>query len=1702
MTDFARLGIAVDTRQVIRASDDLGGFVRAGRAASGATEQLERSTGQARAEFGRFGKSAGGATAAASALGKAIGAVAVGLAGFASAQQAAVQARGFQAAMAETSTLIEGTRAEMSLVEQEARRMAATFGGNATQQVKAFYQAISAGADSVEAAAQILDQSNRLAIGGVTDITTGVDALTTAVNAYSATGLTAAEASDAMFVGMKAGKTTIGELSAQMGQIVPIASAAGVSFDEMIAGISALTTQGQSTAMATTGLRAAITGILQPSKQAADAARAMGLEFSASALQAKGLEQFMADVVKATGGNTDAMTQLFGSVEALNAVLAFSGAAGQTFTDIMAEMGDKAGATDEAFAKVADGVDQRLNAAFGKFTNLATQVGHVILTAGVPAVEALAAGAGILSDNFNSVIGVVTAAGVAVATAYAPAVYGAVTATGAWIASLITLRGALIASGVGVLVVGAGLLVGKLLDLVQATGGWGLALRLLGSVASGVWEGITTAAKAIQPALDAVWSNVAAGFLRMVRSIAKTWAEFLHGVTAGAKAMDFLPGMDSTILALGNAAISAGSGVHGLTASINEYQQSADAALQQSRDLVDLGFEKASAALATLNLVIAKHGEGSGEAVKATNALNDALKKLEKGGKKAGKGLKKTKTEAEAFGDALEDAAYTAEDLGKAKADILVGGIDGVSSAWSDFVARGFSDFKGFARNVLDSFTGMLTQMVALAARNQIMIGLGIGGVSGAAAGAGGLGAGGGGFLGLAGNAASLLGGGTALAGITGGAAASLGLGGYASAGLFNIGANAALASAATGSSALMATIGAAMAPVAIIAASVAVLVKGFSRKYKGGGLEGSFTPDGLEDGLNFDFWKGGFLRSDKWVRKPLEEEFELTLNLAMKGLAGGVVGMADTLGLGTKALKDFEKVGWSVWTHDKTPEQVQQFLQEEMQKSADQMAELILGGDEYLRMGESHLEAMTRMSAGLLAVNDAMDLLGRAAFETSIAAGDAASSLIDAFGGQEAMAAATTAYWTGFYSEAERRETVMRRLGDQFEALGIAMPESRDGFRQMIESIDLTAASGRALYAELLGLSASLDQVLPKVSAYTEAMQGIVDQIGGEIGLQIGAARDMARLTEQSAQLWYRTATTLRDFLSDLLNTDLTAASRSQSIAVNRSRFETAFDMARGGDVDAARDVPALAKAYLESARNSASTSLEYRRIAAQVQGQVSFLAGIAELEGANDDVLRGLYEQQIEVLTGLGMFLQLEGLTADQVAELGDGVQALTENWDGTVLAFEGSLGALEDAIRNAEAFSYDDLVGRLDVAVSLADDAPRWVQRLVDSADAGLRTTLDFVIRNDELSPADKWIATNAASEHVSALDFVLRNDLDRATRRLVLKTTGELHRDLNLTLAKDLDADTRQMLLTRNQGLTRRVNVALTKDGDKAIRSLNRLQDLIGTKGSGKITFDGGLALTADEAFKGLSDGVQDLVSPINKLRGMLGELRDAVDADRVQRENTLKIAGLQVKGADAVVRTQQAQGVVDEFNALRSQYGIGLVGQKGTVSVNDAGRIQTSFDYYSGGDVVGFKKALRSEFGTDAIGSVFNATNRRVGSAEDRAEALRQQVKDLGGIPKFARGTNFAPGGRALVGEEGPEIVDLPRGSTVHPYSQSRAMLDNGDVVRELRELRKEVSELRKDKHRADFQKIRETKEIKRLAQKQDVVGVKIQEEQA
>jgi hypothetical protein len=44
----------------------------------------------------------------------------------------------------------------------------------------------------------------------------------------------------------------------------------------------------------------------------------------------------------------------------------------------------------------------------------------------------------------------------------------------------------------------------------------------------------------------------------------------------------------------------------------------------------------------------------------------------------------------------------------------------------------------------------------------------------------------------------------------------------------------------------------------------------------------------------------------------------------------------------------------------------------------------------------------------------------------------------------------------------------------------------------------------------------------------------------------------------------------------------------------------------------------------------------------------------------------------------------------------------------------------------------------------------------------------------------------------------------------------------------------------------------------------------------------------------------------------------------------------------------------------------------------------------------------------------------------------------EDVKGIFGVPGYAEGTDFHPGGWAIVGEEGPELARFPRGTEIKP----------------------------------------------------------------
>lgn len=359
--------------------------------------------------------------------------------------------------------VLEGTQAERQK-QLEAYRAAILDASNlsntdANDLAAAQYQAISAGispADSVYWA----QRAAIAAKGGRSDAETVVSGASSVYNAWKSKSGGLDHILDVMMTAQNRGKTDVGQLASQVGQITGLAPQLGVGMEEVFASIAAMTLGGMSTSGSVTGLKAVMSSVIKPTAEAKEEAQRLGLAFDAAALQAQGLTGFLQEVADKTGMDVDSLGKLFGSVEGLNQVLALGTTAAADYASILEEMKGAAGVVDDAFETRVSSRAEKLAGGMNRLKNAGAELGAALL----PAVDM---GAALLENVSGAIAGMdegsqkaVIALGAAVAAA-GPAlkISGALLGNIRSIAAVLTNPYAAIAAGA----VGIGALTWQLL---------------------------------------------------------------------------------------------------------------------------------------------------------------------------------------------------------------------------------------------------------------------------------------------------------------------------------------------------------------------------------------------------------------------------------------------------------------------------------------------------------------------------------------------------------------------------------------------------------------------------------------------------------------------------------------------------------------------------------------------------------------------------------------------------------------------------------------------------------------------------------------------------------------------------------------------------------------------------------------------------------------------------------------------------------------------------------------------------------------------------------------------------------------------------------------------------------------------------------------------------------------------------------------
>lgn len=265
----------------------------------------------------------------------------------------------------------------------------------------AAYDVASAGFLKTADQTKILEAATKGAVGGMSDINTVGNAVTSVLNAYGMSADQAGLLVDGFIQTQNDGKIVLAEYAQLIGRLAPIGAAAGVGIKELNAAVATITAQGVAPEAAVTGLAQAISSILKPTAEAQKLAKELGIDFTETGLRSKGLGGFLNEVATATGGSASKLTQLFGPMDAVKSLLPLLSGDMKKFVENILKQDEAAGVATKAFNDMANTLGGALKEVDTAFKNLVVAF-KPITPAIIAPFKVLAGAVNLVTENIKA----------------------------------------------------------------------------------------------------------------------------------------------------------------------------------------------------------------------------------------------------------------------------------------------------------------------------------------------------------------------------------------------------------------------------------------------------------------------------------------------------------------------------------------------------------------------------------------------------------------------------------------------------------------------------------------------------------------------------------------------------------------------------------------------------------------------------------------------------------------------------------------------------------------------------------------------------------------------------------------------------------------------------------------------------------------------------------------------------------------------------------------------------------------------------------------------------------------------------------------------------------------------------------------------------------------------------------------------------
>lgn len=452
---------------------------------------------------------------------------------------------------------------------------------------------------------------------------------------------------------------------------------------------------------------------------------------------------------------------------------------------------------------------------------------------------------------------------------------------------------------------------------------------------------------------------------------------------------------------------------------------------------------------------------------------------------------------------------------------------------------------------------------------------------------------------------------------------------------------------------------------------------------------------------------------------QELSQEVNEGILSVFVGMADSVSAAAEILGMSSSEIerrfREFNVATQLISLHDLDADERQEEIAAVFSSIFDNLAAAVVPYvEEFAQIGEGYAETLTRIATEVQVAEHAVEMLGLRFSELSgRQLVEASSRLIELGGGLDEFISSMQSFTGRFASEAEQFRLNAQNLERGLD--GLPLPQTRDGFWQLMQAQDAATEAGARNIATLLRLQAVADQYYDHLEgaadtalsdlrriverdmdrvrdAYQDAQQAIQDEAQERLAANqaaISAARSVASEIEselnsvgqalsgligEAVSQETRRQSAMQRLVRAVAVGDFTGVGDAAKIAadIDAGRFETASDFR----VEQARTIALLSRVQRGADQQLSEAQLQLRAMEAQTSViEASRDAQISAAEQRHNqeiDRLEGIYDNAKDQL--------------DSLRGIDDGVQTLSE-----------ALRAFASALMGVDTSWYDGMGGR---------------------------------------------------------------------------------------------------------------------------------------------------------------------------------------------------------------------------------------------------------------------------------------------------------------------------------------------------------------------------------------------------------------------